>query len=78
MEKLDIQSSNIKCGGCVSTIETGLNGFAGITDVKVDIESNVVSIQGKELDKTVIENKLTELGYPALQSYIKVVFIYDF
>ncbi len=66
MEQLEIQSSKIKCGGCASTIEKGLNGFAGITEVKINIESNVVSIQGSELDKTVIENKLAELGYPVV------------
>ncbi|MCK5386496.1 MAG: heavy-metal-associated domain-containing protein [Gammaproteobacteria bacterium] len=64
MEQLDIQSSKIKCGGCVANIEKGLKDFAGITEVKVDIESNIVSLQGSELDKTVIENKLAELGYP--------------
>jgi len=66
MEQLDIQSSKIKCGGCVANIEKGLKDFAGITEVKVDIESNIVSLQGSELDKTVIENKLAELGYPAV------------
>jgi|LGVF01.2.fsa_nt_gb copper chaperone CopZ len=66
MEQLNIQSSKIKCGGCVSSIEKGLNGFTGITEVKVDVESNVVSIQGNELDKTAIETKLAELGYPAV------------
>ena len=65
MEQLEIQSSKIKCSGCVANIEKGLNGFAGITEVKVDIESNMVNVQGNELDKTAIENKLTELGYPA-------------
>lgn len=64
MENLDIQSSNIKCGGCVSNIEKGLASFAGITKVKVDIETNIVHIQGNELDKESIENKLSELGYP--------------
>ena len=66
MEQLDIQSSKIKCGGCVANIEKGLKDFAGITEVKVEIESNIVSLQGSELDKTVIENKLAELGYPAV------------
>jgi len=66
MEQLEIQSSKIKCGGCASTIEKGLNSFAGITEVKINIENNVVSIQGSELDKTVIENKLAELGYPVV------------
>jgi len=65
MEQINIQSSKIKCGGCVSNIENGLNGFAGITEVKVELESNIVSVKGSELDKTLIENKLAELGYPA-------------
>ena len=66
MEQLDIQSSKIKCGGCVANIEKGLADFAGITEISVEVESNVVSIKGNELDKTVIENKLAELGYPAV------------
>lgn len=65
MEQLDIQASKIKCGGCASTIENGLKDFAGISEMKVDIETNVVSVQGNELDKESIENKLAELGYPA-------------
>lgn len=66
MEQLDIQSSKIKCGGCVANIEKGLADFAGISEVSVEVESNVVSVKGNELDKTVIENKLAELGYPAV------------
>ena len=64
-EQLDIQSSKIKCGGCVSAIENGLKDVAGISEVKVDIESNVVTVNGNGLDKDAIENKLAELGYPA-------------
>lgn len=64
MAQLDIQSSKIKCGGCVANIEKGLDGFAGIIEIKVDTESNIVSVTGAELDKALIESKLTELGYP--------------
>ena len=66
MEQLKLQASKIKCGGCVANIEKGLDNFAGVTDVKVDIESNVVSVQGENLDKSIIETKLSELGYPAV------------
>jgi len=65
MEQLDIQSSKIKCGGCVSAIKEGLKDITGISEVNVDVESNVVSINGTGLDKEAIENKLAELGYPA-------------
>jgi len=66
MEHINIQASKIKCGGCVSNIEKGLRDFAGITEINIDIESNTVTVQGDELDKTAIENKLAELGYPAI------------
>ena len=66
MEQIDIQASKIKCSGCVANIEKGLTDFVGITEVNVGIESNIVSVKGNELDKTVIENKLAELGYPAV------------
>ena len=63
MEQLEIQASNIKCEGCVANIENGLNDISGINEINVDIASNVVSIKGDNLDKAVIEKKLTELGY---------------
>ena len=66
MEQIDIQASKIKCGGCVANIEKELTDFAGITEVNVGIESNVVSVKGNELDKTIIENKLAEIGFPAV------------
>lgn len=67
MTQLDIQSSKIKCAGCVSNLEKGLNGFSGITEVKVDIESNIINIQGDNLDESSIRKKLTELGYPSIE-----------
>ena len=65
MDKFEIQASNIKCGGCVSSIENALKELKGISNIAVDIPSNIVTVEGAELDKTVIETKLAELGYPA-------------
>jgi len=66
VSSLEIQASGIKCEGCVSNIENGLNQLAGITTVKVDRASNVVTVEGENLDKAVITEKLAELGYPAI------------
>lgn len=66
MEQLDIQASNIKCGGCVNNIEQGLANFTGISEIKIDIESNVIHLQGENLDKALIAQKLSELGYPLI------------
>ncbi|MGD9385085.1 MAG: heavy-metal-associated domain-containing protein [Thioalkalispiraceae bacterium] len=67
MDTLEIQASNIKCGGCVSNIQNGLKNIEGITVVNVDIPSNKIIIEGERLDKTVIQTKLAELGYPAVK-----------
>ena len=63
METLEIQAKNIKCGGCVSTIEDGLKGFESISNIDIDIPSNLVKVEGDNLDQKQIEEKLKELGY---------------
>jgi len=63
MTALEIQASNIKCGGCVSNIENGLKELAGISVVNVDIPSNRVTVEGENLNNAMIEAKLAELGY---------------
>ncbi len=64
MEKLELIVANVKCGGCVSTIQEGLVTLPGIELVEVDIASGTVSIQGTDFDAAVIQTKLSELGYP--------------
>jgi copper chaperone CopZ len=66
MDKLEFQASKIKCGGCVSTVTNGLKELNGITEINVDIPTNIVSVSGDNLDKAAIENKLSELGYPVI------------
>jgi len=64
-QKLEIKAQNIKCGGCVSTIENGLKDLPGIDQVSVEIASGNVSIEGSDLSEQTIREKLAELGYPA-------------
>lgn len=65
MNQLDIQSSKIKCGGCVSNIENGLKDIKAISEINIDIKSNIINIQGDNLDGNLIKKRLSELGYPA-------------
>ncbi|MCA1804429.1 MAG: heavy-metal-associated domain-containing protein [Xanthomonadaceae bacterium] len=55
---------NVKCGGCVAAIETGLEGLPGVQSVKVVIESGQVTVTGEQLDRGALAAKLDELGYP--------------
>lgn len=64
-DTLQIQAQNIKCGGCVAAIETGLTPLPGISRVEVSIDTGMVRVEGDGLDEQAIRDKLAELGYPA-------------
>lgn len=66
MDTFEFYASKIKCGGCVSNVTKGLKEINGVTEINVDIPTNVVSVSGVNLDKTEIEKKLAELGYPVV------------
>lgn len=67
MSQLNIQSSKIKCGSCISNIEGGLKEIKGITEINIDLKSNIITIQGDNLDESLIIKRLSELGYPAIE-----------
>ena len=58
------QVLNVKCGGCVSAIQAGLQTLTGISDVAVDIPSGQVTVTGEALSRTELSAKLAALGYP--------------
>lgn len=55
---------NVKCGGCVSNIETSLKEMDGVSEVEVVIDGGQVTVKGDSLDRAALSAKLTELGYP--------------
>ena len=61
-EEFSVQ--NVKCGGCVSTIENGLKDLAGVTGVSATVEGGKVIVTGDNLSREAIAAKLAELGYP--------------
>lgn len=54
---------NIKCGGCMNSIQTALLKLDNVEKVTIDKETETITITG-DVEKTVIINKLNELGYP--------------
>lgn len=55
---------NVKCGGCAANIQNGMAELNGVSKVDINIESGEVNIEGTELDRTQLAEKLAELGYP--------------
>jgi copper chaperone len=64
MQNEQFTVQNVKCGGCVSTIENGLNELAGVSEVSVTIDGGLVTITGESLDRAQLADKLAALGYP--------------
>ncbi len=58
-----IEVENIKCGGCVTSIEKAMLTLKGVDKVMVTIENGIVVIVG-DADRQLIVRKLAELGYP--------------
>ena len=65
MKTENITIANLSCGGCVKTITKKLTEISGVEQVKVDFETNIVSVNHSE---TVSKEQLTEtllsIGYP--------------
>ena len=64
LESFTVQ--NIKCDGCASNIEGGLLKLPGVVKVEVDIATGKVTVEGQELSREQLSEKLTTLGYPLM------------
>lgn len=59
-----IHIANLKCEGCATTITNELLKLTGVTNVKVDNDSDTVTFSYVNIDRKTLINKLHELGYP--------------
>lgn len=66
MQEETFTVSNVKCTGCASNIENGLNPLIGVEQVTVDIKKGWVAVCGNALSRETISTKLGELGYPEI------------
>lgn len=59
-----ILATNIKCGGCATTIRENLLKLDGVQEVEVDVASGRVEVRGEHLERSRLTARLAELGYP--------------
>jgi copper chaperone len=66
MNQEKIMVANLKCNGCATTIKKELLKIKGVTDVRVDLEDDVVEVSysNSDVDRGAITKKLHFLGYP--------------
>ena len=63
-QDMHFEINNLKCGGCEKTVLKGLNALDGVTDVSVDHELQMVSLQADPAMRKAILEKLQDMGYP--------------
>lgn len=61
---IEFNVSNVKCNGCVKTIEDGLRNEPGVESVEAGLDGSV-KVSGNDLDRAALAARLAELGYPA-------------
>ena len=64
MQHKNLMVENVKCGGCVAAITSGLQQLDGIDHVDVRIEGGIVDIRGEAIDDELVASTLARLGYP--------------
>jgi copper chaperone CopZ len=59
-----IAVDNVKCGGCVATIQNALQEIEGVQSVSVDVDSGNVNLQVDTIPRETLTSILASLGYP--------------
>lgn len=58
-------AENIRCGGCVNSIQSALHKIPGVQGVAVSIAEKKISVMGIAIRRELIINTLAKMGYPA-------------
>lgn len=61
---ISFEVENVTCGGCVAKIEKELSALPEVTNVSVNLESKVVTLETTDDNLAAVESKLKEIGYP--------------
>ena len=60
---MTIEVHNIKCGGCMNSIQKALLKIAGVEQVQIHDDKETIDITGNA-DREEIVQELSRLGYP--------------
>ena len=55
----------IHCAHCAQSIREEVSEVEGVDEIDVDLETKLVTIQGKELDDAALRAAIVEAGYEA-------------
>jgi copper chaperone len=51
------------CGHCEAAVTTALSGLQGVSEVTVDLDSKLVTVNGQDLNEAALRAAIDEAGY---------------
>jgi copper chaperone len=64
VNQIQVHVENIKCGGCEKSIIKGLSAIEGLSNIVIDREQQLVSVNADESLRGALIAKLKSMGYP--------------
>lgn len=65
--ELNYHVEDMSCGNCKAAVTEALTGIAGVTKVKVDLDTKLVRVEGTGVDDAAVRSAIDEAGYVATQ-----------
>jgi copper chaperone len=62
--QIQVHVENIKCGGCEKSIVKGLESMEGVSNIVIDREQQLISVNADESLRAELVAKLKSMGYP--------------
>jgi len=53
------------CGHCVHAVEAEVGAVAGVSGVRADLETKIVSVEGDAIEDAAVRAAIAEAGYDA-------------
>ncbi len=68
MEEIKIKVNGMVCEGCENRVKNALSTIDGIESVEANHETGIVTVKtNKEIDNTVIEEKIDDIGFEVVK-----------
>lgn len=68
MKKIQIKVSGMACEGCENRVKNVLSTIDGLESIEVNHKTGIVTVMStKEIDKSMIEEKINNLGFETVQ-----------
>lgn len=64
MTEVVLNVANMKCAGCVATVEQALTSLEGVESVTVSLEDKKATVTGSA-DPAILAQAVTDAGFPA-------------